>query len=133
MQIRFVFRILAVIVAAAILILSLIPKPPSVQIRFGDKIGHFIAYMILSLLLFLTIAKNLKPKVIVLIILSLILLDRLAALDNGELPQYEALLYQLDSSFIPPVQRLYPHKNALQTYEKSASVQICVPEPARII
>ncbi len=54
-------------------------------------------------------------------------------LDNGELPQYEALLYQLDSSFILPVQRLYPHKNALQTYEKSASVQICVPEPARII
>ena len=70
MQIRFVFRVLAVIVAAAILILSLIPKPPSVQIRFGDKIGHFIAYMILSLLLFLAIAKNLKLKVIVLIILS---------------------------------------------------------------
>ena len=70
MQIRFVFKILTVIVAVAILILSLIPKPPPVGVRLGDKTKHLVAYVILSLLLFLATANNLKPKIIVLIILS---------------------------------------------------------------
>ena len=72
MQTRFVFKILAAVVAVAILILSLIPKPPPmpVQALSADKIGHFIAYVILSLLLFLATAANLRLKIMVLITLS---------------------------------------------------------------
>ncbi len=70
MQIRFVFKILTVIVAVAILILSLIPKPPPVGVRLSDKTQHLVAYVVLSLLLFLAIANSLKLKIIVLIILS---------------------------------------------------------------
>ena len=45
-------RLLTIIVAASIVILSLIPKPPEIPggVHFADKIAHFIAYAALSFL-----------------------------------------------------------------------------------
>jgi len=47
-------------VAAAILVLSLIPKPPSIgaEFRFGDKLAHFAAYFVLSLLIAVTATRR---------------------------------------------------------------------------
>jgi len=48
------WRILAIVVAAGIVILSLLPKPPEIPVGFhyGDKLAHFIAYLVLSFLVF---------------------------------------------------------------------------------
>ena len=49
-------RLLTIIVAASILILSLIPKPPEIPggVHFADKIAHFIAYAALGFLMALS-------------------------------------------------------------------------------
>jgi VanZ family protein len=51
------FRILAILIAAGILVLSLIPKPPDISlgISFADKIAHFAAYLLLGFFLFVSI------------------------------------------------------------------------------
>lgn len=48
------WRILAIVVAAGIVILSLLPKPPEIPVGFhyADKFAHFIAYFVLSFLVF---------------------------------------------------------------------------------
>jgi len=53
-------RILAIVVAAGIAVLSLIPKPPEIPvgIHFADKIAHFIAYVVLSFLVFASISQG---------------------------------------------------------------------------
>ena len=55
-QVRF-WRILAIVVATAIVILSLLPKPPEIPvgIHYADKIAHFVAYLVLSFLVFVSI------------------------------------------------------------------------------
>jgi VanZ family protein len=52
------WRILAVIVAVGILILSLLPKLPEIPvgIHFTDKIAHFVAYLVLGLLVLTSIS-----------------------------------------------------------------------------
>jgi VanZ family protein len=54
------WRILAIVVAVSIAVLSLLPKPPEIHIgvRFADKITHFAAYLVLSFLLFASIFKE---------------------------------------------------------------------------
>ena len=49
---RIVSRILLVVAALSILILSLMPEPPHVmpEVKFLDKLAHFIAYFILGFL-----------------------------------------------------------------------------------
>lgn len=46
-------RLLTIVVAVSILILSLIPKPPEIAggVHFADKIAHFIAYAALGFLI----------------------------------------------------------------------------------
>ena len=55
-----VVRILTFAVAAGILVLSLIPKPPEIPggFQFADKIAHFIAYIVLSFLVFTSFIGN---------------------------------------------------------------------------
>jgi VanZ family protein len=55
-----VFRILTLAVAAGILVLSLIPKPPEIPvgIHYADKIAHFIAYLVLSFLVFASVSEG---------------------------------------------------------------------------
>jgi VanZ family protein len=59
LHVRF-WRVLAIVVAAAIVILSLIPKPPEIPVgfKFSDKIAHFIAYVVLSFLVFASISEG---------------------------------------------------------------------------
>jgi len=59
LRVRF-WRILAIVVAAAIVILSLIPKPPEIPGGFhsADKIAHFIAYLVLSFLVFTSVSEE---------------------------------------------------------------------------
>lgn len=59
LHVRF-WRILAIVVAAAIVVLSLIPKPPEIPvgIHFADKIAHFMAYVVLSFLVFASISQG---------------------------------------------------------------------------
>jgi len=51
-------------VAAAILVLSLIPRPPDITggFRYGDKLAHFAAYFVLSLLVAVTAARRTRLK-----------------------------------------------------------------------
>jgi VanZ family protein len=53
---------LTITVAVVILVLSLIPKPPDItsELRFGDKLAHFAAYFVLSLLIALAMAGKRK-------------------------------------------------------------------------
>jgi VanZ family protein len=55
-----VFRILTLAVAAGILVLSLIPKPPEIPVGFhyADKIAHFFAYLVLSFLVFASVSEG---------------------------------------------------------------------------
>ena len=59
LHIRF-WRILAIVAAVGIAVLSLIPKPPEIPvgIHFADKIAHFIAYIVLSFLVFASISQG---------------------------------------------------------------------------
>ena len=52
------FRILAVLIAAGILVLSLLPKPPDIPVgfHFADKIAHFVAYLVLGFFVFVSIS-----------------------------------------------------------------------------
>lgn len=54
MRSRRLGTILTIVVAGSILVLSLIPKPPEILGGFhlADKVAHFIAYQVLSFLLF---------------------------------------------------------------------------------
>lgn len=56
LYVRF-WRILAILVAAAIVVLSLLPDPPEIPVgfHFADKLAHFIAYLVLSFLVFASI------------------------------------------------------------------------------
>jgi VanZ family protein len=55
-----VFRLLTLAVAAGILVLSLIPKPPEIPvgIHYADKIAHFVAYIVLSFLVFASVSEG---------------------------------------------------------------------------
>jgi VanZ family protein len=59
LYVRF-WRILAIVVAAGIAVLSLIPKPPEIPIgfHFADKIAHYIAYVVLSFLVFASVSEG---------------------------------------------------------------------------
>jgi VanZ family protein len=48
------FRILAILVALGIVVLSLIPKPPEIPAGFhsADKIAHLFAYLVLGFFVF---------------------------------------------------------------------------------
>ena len=52
------FRILTILVAAGILVLSLIPKPLEFPggFHFADKIAHFVAYLVLGFFVFASIS-----------------------------------------------------------------------------
>ena len=53
-----VFRILAILVAVGILVLSLLPKPPEIPVgfHFADKIAHFLAYLVLGFFVFASVS-----------------------------------------------------------------------------
>jgi len=53
LHIRF-WRILAIVVAAASVVLSLLPDPPEIPggFQFADKLAHLFAYLVLSFLVF---------------------------------------------------------------------------------
>jgi VanZ family protein len=48
------WRILTIVVTVSILVLSLLPNPPEIPggFHFADKVAHFIAYAVLSFLLY---------------------------------------------------------------------------------
>lgn len=45
---RYAWRVIAWFGIAMLLYLSLIPQPPSLQIDHGDKLGHLLAYGVLT-------------------------------------------------------------------------------------
>jgi VanZ family protein len=59
LHVRF-WRVLAILVAAGIAVLSLLPKPPvmPVGIDAADKIAHFFAYSVLGFLVFASIFRG---------------------------------------------------------------------------
>jgi len=63
------WRILTIVVTVSILILSLIPKPPEIPggFHFADKIAHFIAYAVLSFLLFTSLFEGKKLSTVVIV------------------------------------------------------------------
>ena len=69
-----IFRILAIVVAAGIVVLSLIPKPPDIPvgISFADKIAHFLAYLVLGFLVFVSLSggKRVGSALIVVLIVA---------------------------------------------------------------
>jgi VanZ family protein len=71
-----VFRILTILVAVGILVLSLLPKPPEIPVgfHFADKIAHFLAYLVLGFFVFASVsgAKRIgSPLMMVLIVAAL--------------------------------------------------------------
>ena len=56
LNVRF-WRVLTIMVAAGITVLSLLPRPPvmPVGIHLADKIAHFFAYLVLGFLVFASI------------------------------------------------------------------------------
>jgi len=68
LSIRF-WRILTVIVIISILVLSLMPKPPEIPggFKFADKVAHFIAYAVLSFLLFTSFFEGKKLSTVVIV------------------------------------------------------------------
>jgi VanZ family protein len=56
LHLRF-WRALTILVAAGIVVLSLLPKPPvmPVGINFADKVAHFFAYLVLGFLVFASV------------------------------------------------------------------------------
>ena len=63
------WRILTIVVTVSILILSLIPKPPEIPggLHFADKIAHFIAYAVLSFLLFTSLFEGKKLSTVLIV------------------------------------------------------------------
>jgi len=63
------WRVLTIVVTVSILILSLIPKPPEIPggFHFADKIAHFIAYAVLSFLLFTSLFEGKKLSTVVIV------------------------------------------------------------------
>jgi VanZ family protein len=55
------FRI-SLLLAVTILILSVMPVPqmPKIEVKAGDKIGHFLAYVVLSFTVFFEIARKFR-------------------------------------------------------------------------
>ncbi|MBA7638678.1 hypothetical protein ES703_46334 [subsurface metagenome] len=69
---RIVSRILLVVAALAILILSLMSEPPysMPEIKFFDKLGHFSAYFILGFLVFISFQSRLGLRLFFLAVIS---------------------------------------------------------------
>ena len=63
------WRILTIVVTVSILILSLIPSPPKIpgEFHFADKLAHFIAYAVLSFLLFTSFFEGKKISTVVIV------------------------------------------------------------------
>ena len=63
------WRVLTIVVTVSILILSLIPKPPEIPggLHFADKIAHFIAYAVLSFLLFTSLFEGKKLSTVLIV------------------------------------------------------------------
>ena len=63
------WRILAIVVTVSILVLSLLPKPPEIPggFEFADKVAHFIAYIVLSFLLFTSFFEGNKLGTVVIV------------------------------------------------------------------
>ena len=63
------WRVLTIVVTVSILILSLIPKPPEIPggFHFADKIAHFIAYAVLSFLLFTSLFEGKKLSTVLIV------------------------------------------------------------------
>lgn len=63
------WRILTIVVTVSILVLSLVPSPPEIPggFHFADKIAHFIAYAVLSFLLFTSLFEGKKLSTVLLV------------------------------------------------------------------
>ena len=63
------WRVLTIVVTVSILILSLIPKTPEIPggFHFADKIAHFIAYAVLSFLLFTSLFEGKKLSTVLIV------------------------------------------------------------------
>jgi len=61
--------ILTIVVTVSILVLSLVPSPPEIPggFHFADKIAHFIAYAVLSFLLFTSLFEGKKLSTVLLV------------------------------------------------------------------
>ena len=61
--------ILTIVVTVSILVMSLIPSPPQIpgELHFVDKVAHFIAYAVLSFLLFTSFFKGRKIGTVVIV------------------------------------------------------------------
>ena len=69
------WRILTVVAAGSILILSLLPGPLEIpgNVRFADKIAHFAAYAVLGYLIFTSLFKGKELRTVVLVTLLCLL------------------------------------------------------------
>lgn len=63
------WRILTIVVTVSILVLSLVPSPPEIPggFHFADKIAHFIAYAVLSFLLFTSLFEGKKLSTVLIV------------------------------------------------------------------
>jgi VanZ family protein len=63
------WRILTIVVTVSILVLSLLPDPPEIPggFHFADKVAHFIAYAVLSFLLFTSFFEGKKLSTVVIV------------------------------------------------------------------
>ncbi len=61
--------ILTIVVTVSILVLSLVPSPPEIPggFHFADKIAHFIAYAVLSFLLFTSLFEGKKLSTVLIV------------------------------------------------------------------
>lgn len=63
------WRILTIVVTVSILVLSLLPDAPEIPggFHFADKVAHFIAYAVLSFLLFISFFEGKKISTVVIV------------------------------------------------------------------